>query len=131
GPYQIPYGAIIPKENEITNILVPLCMSASHVAYSSIRMEATYMVMGEAAGIAASLAIKNNKAVQNIDRTELTSMLKAYGQEVEWNGTGFYTKGLWRSNIYGTGSEETGRWETHPEEYEKYPIDELWKENTK
>ncbi len=49
GPYQIPYGAIIPKKRECENLLVPLCMSASHVAYSSIRMEATYMVMGESA----------------------------------------------------------------------------------
>lgn len=63
-------------------------------------MEGTYMVMGEASGIAASLAIKSNKAVQDIDRRKLTSMLKKYGQELEWDGTGFYTKGLCRSNIY-------------------------------
>lgn len=45
GPYQIPYGAIIPKRSEIKNLLVPMMMSATHVAYSSIRMEATYMVL--------------------------------------------------------------------------------------
>lgn len=129
GPYQIPYGAIIPKRDEIKNLLNPMMMSASHVAYSSIRMEGTYMVMGESAGIAAALAIESDKAVQDINREKLTSMLKAYGQKLKWDGTGFYTKGLWRSNIYGNPSEETGRWETHPEEYSKYPVDELWKNN--
>ena len=127
GPYQIPYGAIIPKKNEIKNLLVTMMMSATHVAYSTIRMEATYMVMGESAGIAAALAIKSNKAVQDLDRVKLTSMLKSYGQELEWDGTGFYTKGLWRSNIYGHPSKITGRWVTHPEEYVNYPIDQLWK----
>lgn len=129
GPYQIPYGAIIPKKNEIKNLLVPMMMSATHVAYSSIRMEGTYMVMGESAGIAAALAIKTNKAVQDVDRNELTSMLRAHGQELEWDGTGFYTKGLWRSNIFGTPGKDTGRWETHPEEYSKYPVKKLWKDN--
>ncbi len=129
GPYQIPYGALIPKKSEVKNLIVPMMMSATHVAYSSIRMEGTYMVMGESAGIAAALAIKTNKAVQDIDRNELTSMLKAHGQELEWDGTGFYTKGLWRSNIFGTPRKENLRWESHPEEYSKYPIEKLWKDN--
>lgn len=128
GPYQIPYGAIIPKKEEIKNLLVPMMMSATHVAYASIRMEGTYMVMGESAGIAAVLALRTGKFVQDIDRSELRRMLLHYGQELEWDGTGFYTKGLWRSNIYGgEGSRETGRWETHPEEYSRKPISTLWK----
>src|SRR5690606_35889524 len=92
GPYQIPYGAIIPKRDEITNLLVPMMMSASHVAYASIRMEGTYMVMGESAGIAAALAIRSEKALQDIDRDKLTAQLLANGQELEWDGTGFYTE---------------------------------------
>ena len=100
-------------------------MSASHVAYSSIRMEATYMVMGEPAGIAAALAIKGKKAVQDIDRNELTSMLKKYGQKLEWDGKG-YDLG-WRSNIFGTPHKETTRWETNPEEYQKHPVGTLRK----
>src|SRR5690606_20547687 len=128
GPYQIPYGAIIPKKEEIKNLLVLMMMSATHVAYASIRMEGTYMVMGESAGIAAALALRTGKFVQDIDRSELRRMLLHYGQELEWDGTGFYTKGLWRSNIYGgEGSRETGRWETHPEEYSRKPISTLWK----
>jgi hypothetical protein len=124
GPYQIPYGAIIPKKNECKNLLVPLCMSASHIAYSSIRMEATYMVMGESAGIAAALALKENKAVQDINREELTSVLKKYGQKLEWDGKG-YRK--WRYNIFGKPLDEKARWDTNPEEYQKHPVEILWK----
>ena len=129
GPYQIPYGAIIPKKGEISNLLVPMMMSATHIAYSTIRMEGTYMVMGESSGIAAALALKSGKSVQDIDRKVLTDMLIKYGQELEWDGTGFYTKGLWRSNIYGgDGNPTVGRWVTHPEEYTRHPISELWKD---
>lgn len=125
GPYQIPYGAIIPKKEECKNLLVPLCMSASHIAYSSIRMEATYMVMGESAGIAAALALKNNKAVQEIDRDKLTSLLKRYGQKLEWDGKGYR---YWRYNIFDNEPKDfTPRWKTNPEEYATYPIDVLWK----
>src|SRR5690606_23563184 len=129
GPYQIPYGAIIPKKEEIKNLLVPMMMSATHVAYASIRMEGTYMVMGESAGIAAALALQSEKAVQDIDRDKLTALLLAHGQELEWDGTGFYTEGLWRSNIYTKNpGKVVGRWVTHPEEYTKYPVSELWKD---
>ena len=125
GPYQIPYGALIPKKSECENLIVPLCMSASHVAYSSIRMEATYMVMGESAGIAAALALKEKKAVQDIDRKNLTATLKRYGQILEWDGHG-YDFG-WRSNIFGAPHPETTRWQTNPEEYKKHPVEELRK----
>jgi len=124
GPYQIPYGAIIPKANDCKNLLVPLCMSASHIAYSSIRMEATYMVMGESAGIAAALAIKENKAVQDINENELTKLLTKYGQKLKWDGKGYR---LWRYNKYGKPISEKARWETNPEEYKKHPVNELWK----
>ena len=125
GPYRIPYGAIIPKKKECRNLLVTICMSASHVAYSSIRMEATYMIMGEPAGMAAALAIKENKAVQDIDRNELVSMLKKRGQILEWDGKG-YDLG-WRSNIFGTARKEVTRWDTNPEEYQKHPVETLRK----
>jgi hypothetical protein len=125
GPYQIPYGAIIPKKEECNNLLVPWCMSASHIAYSSIRMEATYMVMGESAGIAAALALKSNKAIQDIDRDELTSMLIKYDQILEWDGKGYRA---WRFSWMGEPLlEEEKRWETHPEEYLVHPVETLWK----
>ena len=124
GPYQIPYGAIIPKKKQCENLLVPLCMSASHIAYASIRMEATYMVMGESAGIAAALAIKENKAVQDIDRKALTSNLIKYKQILKWDGKGYR---MWRSNVFGQPKKEVTRWETHPEEYSRHPVSTLWK----
>lgn len=125
GPYQIPYGAIIPKKSEIQNLLVPLCMSASHIAYSSIRMESTYMTMGESAGIAGALALKSGKAVQDINRAELTQALKKYGQILEWNGKGYR---YWRYSLIDNERKDfVPRWQTHPEEYQKRPIKVLWK----
>jgi hypothetical protein len=124
GPYQIPYGAIIPKKKECKNLLVPLCMSASHIAYSSIRMEATYMVMGESAGIAAALALKENKAVQDINRVELTASLIKHEQKLEWDGKGYLK---WRYNIFGKPLDEKARWDTNPEEYTRHPISLLRK----
>src|SRR5688572_29684310 len=67
GPYPIAYRAIIPKANECTNLLVPVCLSATHIAYGSIRMEPVFMVLGQSAAIAAALAIKEKKSVQAVD----------------------------------------------------------------
>jgi hypothetical protein len=125
GPYQIPYGALIPKKKECTNLIVPLCMSASHIAYSSIRMESTYMVMGEAAGVAAALAISSKKAVQDIDRNELTTQLLKNKQLLKWDGKGYR---VWRYNFLdNTPRNFTPRWTTHPEEYSKHSVESLWK----
>lgn len=127
GPYQIPYGAIIPNKEDCENLLVPLCMSASHIAYSSIRMEATYMVMGESAGIAAAQCIEERCAVQDIDGSKLTQSLLKFGQILEWDGKG-YRK--WRYNLFSKPSDDIkhqGRWVTHPEEYAQNPVSTLWK----
>jgi len=70
-PYPISYKAIVPKKEECTNLLVPVCMSASHSAYGSIRMEPVFMMMAEAAGAAASLAIDKGTDVQGVDYIEL------------------------------------------------------------
>jgi hypothetical protein len=76
-PYQIPYRLITPRKSQAANLLVPVCFSASHVAYSSLRMEPQYMILGHAAGIAAALAIKGGLAVQDISVPALQEKLQA------------------------------------------------------
>lgn len=74
GPYPISYRAITPKRNECDNLLVPVCLSASHIAFGSIRMEPVFMVLGQAAAIAAHLA--KGKAVQDVDSHEINRIFE-------------------------------------------------------
>ncbi len=83
-PYQIPYRVMLPKRAEAENLLVPVAFSASHVAYSSVRMEPQYMILGQAAGVAAKMAITARTSVQSIDTTELTAKLRAQGAVMEY-----------------------------------------------
>jgi len=78
-PYEISFRAILPKTSETDNLLVPVCLSASHVAYSSVRMEPQYMIIGQAAGVAGALAIKTGEAVQKISVMELQRRLREHG----------------------------------------------------
>lgn len=74
-PYDIPYRSITPKAADCRNLLVPVCISATHVAICTIRMEPVYMIMGEAAGIAASMAAKSDGSVQDVDFSSLRNRL--------------------------------------------------------
>ena len=83
-PYPVSYRSIRPKASECTNLLVPVCLSASHIAYGSIRMEPVFMVMGQSAATAAGLAIEGNTSVQAIDYGALKERLLAGGQMLDF-----------------------------------------------
>lgn len=74
-PYAIDYGSMVPKVSEVTNLIVPVCLSASHIAYGSIRMEPVFMMLGQSAATAASIAIDNGVNVQDIEYIKLKKRL--------------------------------------------------------
>ncbi len=76
-PYSIAYGSILPKESQCRNLLVPVCMSSSHIAYGSIRMEPVFMILGQSAATAAVLAIENKVTPQRLDYRVLEKSLLA------------------------------------------------------
>jgi len=79
-PYQIAFGSLVPKLQECTNLLVPVCVCSSHIAYGSIRMEPVFMILGQSAATAAALAIDANSHVQKVDYAALRERLLADGQ---------------------------------------------------
>lgn len=101
-PYPIPYRAITPRREECTNLLVPICFSATHLGYASARMEPVFMICGQSAGIAACQALSEGVAVQQIDMSAYHQSLLEAGQILEWkaeagrpdssqSGSGAYT----------------------------------------
>jgi hypothetical protein len=82
-PYGISYGSIIPKKAECENLLVPVCVSASHIAYGSIRMEPVFMILGQSAATAAVQAIDGKVAVQDLDYGKLKEQLLKDKQKLE------------------------------------------------
>ncbi len=83
GPYSIDYGAIIPKEAECANLLVPVCVSSSHISFGSIRMEPVFMILGQSAATAAALALDAGVPVQQLDYETLAARLLSDGQVLE------------------------------------------------
>ncbi|MFN3151223.1 FAD-dependent oxidoreductase [Bremerella sp.] len=81
--YHIPYRSIVPKPDECDNLLVPVAMSCTHVGISSIRVEPTWMIIGQSAGVAAAMAAKQGMAVQALAYPELRERLLAQGQVLE------------------------------------------------
>lgn len=83
-PYEIAYGALIPQKEQCTNLLVPVCISSSHIAYGSIRMEPVFMILGQSAAVAACLAIENKTDVQDVPYQQLKRKLLEKGQVLHY-----------------------------------------------
>lgn len=83
-PYPIGYRAIVPRADQCSNLVVPICLSASHMAFGSIRMEPVFMVLGQSGATAAVLAIEQAVAMQDVDRDKLRERLLADGTVLEW-----------------------------------------------
>ena len=83
GPYEIAYGALVPKRGECANLLVPVCVSSSHIAFGSIRMEPVFMILGQSAATAAALAIEDGVNVQDVPYAKLHERLLAEKQVLD------------------------------------------------
>ncbi len=86
GPYPVAYRSIVPKAAECENLLVPVCLSATHIAYGSIRMEPVFMILGQSAATAASIAIDEVVSVQKVPYDRLKARLLEDKQILEWTG---------------------------------------------
>lgn len=84
-PYEIPYRSITPQRSESENLLVPVCLAATHSAYSSVRMEPQYMIIGQAAGVAAALSVQEKVPVQDISIAALQERLRKHGAILHLN----------------------------------------------
>ena len=83
--YELPYSLLLPKRAEATNLLVPSCPSTTHVTFSSVRVEPTFMQLGTAAGVAAALAVKlGGVPVQDVPIAALQTGITGAGQCVHW-----------------------------------------------
>jgi hypothetical protein len=92
GPYEISYGALVPRRGQADNLLVPVCVSSSHIALGSIRMEPVFMVLAQSAATAAVMAIDSGTAVQDVPYAALRARLLKDGQVLEY--TAAKPKGL-------------------------------------
>ncbi len=79
-PFQVPYRSLVPAGEQITNLIVPTCLSASYIAYAALRMEPVFCVLGESAAVAATMALDADRSVQSIDVSRLQQRLRQRGQ---------------------------------------------------
>ncbi len=83
-PYMIDLGSILPKQEECRNLLVTVCVSGSHIAFGSIRMEPVFMILGQSAGTVAALALEKNKSIYDLDYEEIKTRLESDGQILKY-----------------------------------------------
>lgn len=110
--YGISYRSLVPKVGECQNLLVPWCLSASHIGFGSIRMEPVFMILGQSAGTAAAIAIDDNVAVQQVSYAKLLVQLTVDGQAVSPGGSGVGANDIIVDNADATGVVITGAWTT-------------------
>jgi hypothetical protein len=79
-PYKIGFGSILPKKEECTNLIVPVCLSSSHIAFGSIRMEPVFMILGQSAGTVASMVLDKGIEIHELSYDELKEKLLQDGQ---------------------------------------------------
>ena len=83
GPYGISYRCIVPPRGSVANLAVPVCVSTSHIAFGSVRMEPVFMILGESAALAMDLALGEGAALQEVGYDALRPELEAAGQVLE------------------------------------------------
>jgi hypothetical protein len=113
-PYEIAYGSLVPKRGQTDNLFVPVCVSASHIAYGSIRMEPVFMILGQSAATAAAMAIDANIAAQDVPYAKLRERLLKDGQVLHYTGPAT-TRGIDPKKLPGivlddTDARVTGSW---------------------
>ena len=84
-PYTIAYGSLVPKKSQCENLMVSVCVSSSHIAFGSIRMEPVFMILGQSAATGAALALDGKLAVQDVPYSQLREQLLRDGQVLEWS----------------------------------------------
>ncbi len=83
-PYQIALGSIMPKKEECTNLLVPVCLSASHIAFGSLRMEPVFMILGQSAGTIAAMSVEKGKTIYELPYPDIRNKLESDGQILKY-----------------------------------------------
>ncbi len=115
GPYEIAYGSLVPKKGQGSNLLVPVAMSATHIAYGSIRMEPVFMILGQSAATAAVMAIDGGLPVQSVPYEKLREQLIKDGQILQYSGPksarGIEAKALKGIVMDDTEAKVTGHWQ--------------------
>ncbi|MCC6881388.1 MAG: FAD-dependent oxidoreductase [Verrucomicrobiales bacterium] len=107
GPYEIAYGALVPKRDSVANLLVPVCVSSSHIAFGSIRMEPVFMILGQSAATAAVLALEQGLSVQDLPYASLRERLLADGQVLDYQGQVGGVVGLVPAKLPGVVVDDT------------------------
>jgi hypothetical protein len=108
-PYPVSYRSIIPRAGECENLFCTFALSASHVAFGSIRMEPVFMMLSHAAGVAAAFAIDDNVASQQLNYAKLAAQLRADGQRLSWEAAAGTTNGIILDQS-GPGTANSGGW---------------------